>query len=105
MIIRIRYEQAGGHIHCTVFTAKERNQTFARAGNLVFNEEEWPKVQEAMGNVQFVPVGATFVETCKDCGNEIDPDYCHCGSKMEEHTQSDNHFAIPMGCACFKDKA
>lgn len=48
MVIRIRYEQRGGHIWCRVFTAPARNQTFANSGQLVFTEREWPEVKEKL---------------------------------------------------------
>lgn len=42
--LRVRYEKCGGHIHCRVFSAPARNQTFAKNGELVFSEEEWNDV-------------------------------------------------------------
>ena len=48
MIIRIRYRKLGGHIHCRVFTAKAKNMTFAKVGNLIFSEEEWPTVVDML---------------------------------------------------------
>lgn len=37
---------------------------------------------------------------CENCGNEIDPDYCHCGIAMTEHSWGDGHSPIPAGCDC-----
>jgi hypothetical protein len=48
VVIRIRYEQRGGHIWCRVFTALARNQTFANSGELIFTEREWPEVKEKL---------------------------------------------------------
>jgi len=44
MIMRVRYRKEGGHYHCRVFTAKEPGQTFAKCGDLVFDEQEWQQV-------------------------------------------------------------
>ena len=59
MIIRLRYIKLGGHIHCRLFTAPANDQTFAKCGELVFDEREWPDVsrQLASGGVQIVPDG------------------------------------------------
>ncbi len=35
---------------------------------------------------------------CRGCGNEIDPDTCHCGASREQG--HDGHSFIPMGCTC-----
>jgi hypothetical protein len=40
--IRIRWRQAGAHIHCRVFTSQDANGTYAKNGDLVFDEREWP---------------------------------------------------------------
>lgn len=38
---------------------------------------------------------------CKDCGNEMDPDWCWCGDAMADHKgMSHNHSPVPMGCSC-----
>lgn len=39
-------------------------------------------------------------EICPNCHQEIDPDYCHCGSPIESHHWQDGHAPIPMGCIC-----
>ena len=44
MIMRLRYKKLGGHYHCRLFTAREANQTFAKCGDLVFDEREWGEV-------------------------------------------------------------
>lgn len=56
MILRMRYVKRGGHYHCRLFTAKARNMTFARCGELVFSEAEWNDVRDALASaVEFVP--------------------------------------------------
>lgn len=35
---------------------------------------------------------------CKECGQEIDTDWCHCGDSINH--RFDNHSGIPMGCIC-----
>lgn len=40
---------------------------------------------------------------CADCGNEIEPDTCHCGSDRKDHIGADNHAFVPIGCFCFTD--
>lgn len=44
MVMRIRYQILGGHVHCRVFTAPAPGTTFAKNGDVVFSVEEWPKV-------------------------------------------------------------
>lgn len=48
MVIRIRYKKLGGHYHCRVFTAPNEQQTFAKCGELCFDEREWPEVYEKL---------------------------------------------------------
>ena len=50
MIMRIRYEKLGGHYHCCLFTARAQGQTFAKCGDLVFDEQEWPEVTKMLTN-------------------------------------------------------
>ena len=44
-VMRIRYKQLGGHYHCQVFTATTLDATFAKNGDLIFDEHEWPDVK------------------------------------------------------------
>lgn len=38
---------------------------------------------------------------CSGCKQEIDPDYCHCGGRVDQHNpMNDGHAPIPMGCQC-----
>lgn len=39
---------------------------------------------------------------CDGCGNEIDPDYCHCGNTPEDHGTYEGHRFVPMGCDCLR---
>ena len=40
---------------------------------------------------------------CDGCGQEIDPDTCHCGSVIGDYGH-DNHDPVPMGCRCLYDQ-
>lgn len=42
-------------------------------------------------------------ETCKGCGNEIDPDVCWCGDLINSHSGYEGHLAIPIGCDCGRE--
>lgn len=55
-VMRVRYAKAGGHYHCTVFTARAPNQGYACCGNLVFDEREWEDVKLIMSGAEFVNV-------------------------------------------------
>jgi len=52
--IRIRWNKLGGHIHCRVFTSQNVNGTFAKNGDLVFDEFEWPDILDKFSRAQFV---------------------------------------------------
>lgn len=51
MYLRLRYKQLGGHIHCRMFTAQIYDGTWAKNGDLVFDEKEWPDVQGKLARV------------------------------------------------------
>lgn len=56
MVIRLRYRQLGGHVHCRVFTAPFIDHTFAKVGDLIFDEREWPTVQNLLASkIEFLP--------------------------------------------------
>lgn len=40
---------------------------------------------------------------CTGCSCEIDPDVCHCGIAIEDHSGWDDHSPVPMGCQCYRD--
>jgi hypothetical protein len=44
-------------------------------------------------------VRARMQVVCPHCGNDIDPDTCHCGEGP--HTFDDHHF-VPAGCDCLR---
>jgi predicted amidophosphoribosyltransferase len=47
------------------------------------------------------PIDQYPTEICPGCGNEIDPDWCHCGDSKQSHNgMNQNHGFIPMGCVC-----
>lgn len=52
--MRVRFKQLGGHIHCRVFTAPVPNETFAKNGELVFDEREFEDVRRIMSGAQFL---------------------------------------------------
>ena len=52
--IRIRWKKQGGHYHCRVFTSQNYNGTFAKNGDLVFDEREWPEVMDKLSGAEFV---------------------------------------------------
>lgn len=45
MIMRVRWKKFGGHVHTRVFTAPGQGLTFAKCGDLIFTEEEWPEAK------------------------------------------------------------
>jgi hypothetical protein len=47
-ILRFRFQQLGGHVHVRVFTATMFDGTFAKVGDLVFSEQEWPTVMNRL---------------------------------------------------------
>lgn len=40
---------------------------------------------------------------CDGCGQEIDPDTCHCGSAIGDYGH-DGHNTVPIGCICLYDE-
>ena len=57
MIFRIRYKKLGGHYHCRMFSAKAKDMTFAKLGEVVFDESEFEAAKEAMVGVEFIDDG------------------------------------------------
>lgn len=56
MIFKVKYEKAGGHIHCRLFAAKAPNMTFAGCGNFCIRVEEFEDLERAMSGVFFEEV-------------------------------------------------
>lgn len=48
---RFLYTKQGGHYHVRVFTAADPNQTFAKNGDLVFDEAEWASVHAKLSRI------------------------------------------------------
>jgi hypothetical protein len=63
MILRIRYERQGGHVHVRVFSG-QGPYTLGKCGDLVFTEAEWPEIRRGLArmggltlSVQLIPEG------------------------------------------------
>lgn len=41
--LKVYYEKHGGHYHCRLFIG-EHNQTFAKVGELTFDENDWKQL-------------------------------------------------------------
>lgn len=52
--VRILWKKLGGHYHCRLFTSQGRDTTYAKCGDLVFDEREWPTILDALSKAQFV---------------------------------------------------
>lgn len=52
MIMRIRAKKQGGHYHCRVFTSPGIDETFAKCGDLVFDERDWKELQSMLRNTE-----------------------------------------------------
>jgi hypothetical protein len=52
-VMKVRYEKLGGHYHCAFFTARAPNMTYAKNGDLVFDEREFADVQVIMSGAYF----------------------------------------------------
>lgn len=72
------------------------------SGNFHNWAENWTEIEIAtLGTL--VGIEELPAEICRGCGNEIDPDVCHCGDGPEssEHSSSGgNHGFVPAGCEC-----
>ena len=57
MIFRLRYKKLGGHIHCRLFEAPDHTKTFAKNGDLVFDEHSWPEFLRQTGgtSIEVIP--------------------------------------------------
>ena len=51
VVVRLRFRQIGGHIHCRLFTAPRQGTTFAKCGDVIFSVLEWPAVRSALADV------------------------------------------------------
>lgn len=55
--IRIRWKKEGGHYHCRLFTTQNPQGTWAKCGDLVFDEREWPEVRDKLSRCEFLEEG------------------------------------------------
>ena len=67
-----------------------------------------PEVRDLIGRAQgqwesikrmHCPPSQAIVR-CTGCGNEIEPDVCHCGELVKSHDHYSNHSPVPLGCDC-----
>jgi len=64
------------------------------------HEIETLRVTKTPVNV-FAQLANVIGDRCGHCGSEIDPDYCHCGERIDSHDRwNDPHAPVPMGCVC-----
>lgn len=53
MIWKVRYQVAGGHVHCALFSAPGVGRTYAKCGDLVVRVEEFPQFKILMSKATF----------------------------------------------------
>lgn len=59
-IFRVRFEVAGGHVHCRLFAAKQPNTTYAGCGEFCVQKgEEFESLVRAFSGAQFLGEDAT----------------------------------------------
>lgn len=44
------------------------------------------------------------LEYCPGCDSWVDPTTCWCGASMSDHSETDDHSPVPMGCTCYSEK-
>lgn len=67
-VFRIRFEIAGGHVHCALFAGKATNQTFAKCGDFTVRKgEEFRDLLEQFKTAEAYPINAadTVAEACR----------------------------------------
>jgi hypothetical protein len=69
MHIRLRFKKLGGHFHCRLFTAEHAHTTYAKCGDLVFSEREWPEVRRTFADAAKADVIPE--EGCDYTGTEL----------------------------------
>ena len=55
--IRIRWKKLGGHYHCRMFTTQTYDGTYAKNGEVVFDEREWLDVLDKLSRCEFIEEG------------------------------------------------
>lgn len=53
-VFKVRWEKAGGHVHCTLFCSKSPNMTYANCGTFCVRLDELEDLERAMSGCQFV---------------------------------------------------
>lgn len=53
MILKFIYQVAGGHTHVSVFIGKALDQTFAKCGDLCFDNDQWIKIEKDFCTTEF----------------------------------------------------
>lgn len=53
MIFKVIYHLAGGHYHCSLFSAARADTTFAKCGDFVIRKDEFDPLRNAMSGVAF----------------------------------------------------
>ena len=57
--IRIRWAKLGGHYRCRVFTSQMQDGTYAKNGELVFDEREWVEVRDKLSRCEWLEESKT----------------------------------------------
>lgn len=53
-VFKLRYEELGGHTHCSLFSALRPDATYAKCGDFVIRNEEFVALRQALSGVEFV---------------------------------------------------
>ena len=55
MIYRVRFVVLGGHVHCSLFNAKQQNMTFAKCGDFIVRRgEEFASLLRSFSGAEFM---------------------------------------------------
>lgn len=63
MHTRIRYEIAGGHVHCGVFVGDAADHTHGKAGDLVLRRDEWEAFKLLRDRIPELAAAVELIET------------------------------------------
>lgn len=66
---RIRFRKRGKHYRCRMFSAPNRDETFAMNGELLFDDQEFDSVKAAMPGVEFIDDEETMTKPCDSTNN------------------------------------
>ena len=53
MTFRVRYEKLGGHVHCSLFSARHSMAMFVKCGDFVLRDHEFDTYRRACPGVEF----------------------------------------------------